>query len=107
MRIDQRQQMGIQPGKGGMGEILARSRKGLGTHRAQQIGLISRVGEKCIEFVLNTGLESGKHRGDQDRKGRMTLGEKGVGLEAGGVEKIAGMKKVSKLDNNFLVLRSS
>jgi hypothetical protein len=37
----------------------------------------------------------------------MALAEKSVGSEAGGVEKIAGMKEVNELDKNAMVLRSS
>jgi hypothetical protein len=47
-----------------MRALFARFGKGLGTLFAGQIGLLGEMGKKCIQFSLNTGLETRNH-GDQ------------------------------------------
>jgi len=86
----------IQLGKRQMGKLVTRLGKGLHTDMTGQIGLIGEMSKKSVEFILNTGFETGHHADQQHGKGQFACSDKGVVVKAGLFEQLGGMEMSDK-----------
>ncbi len=80
---NQLDKLAIQLGKRQMRKLMARLGKGLRTDVTGQIGLIGEVRKKSVEFILNTGFETGNHADQQHGKGQFAGSDEGVVVKTG------------------------
>jgi len=66
------------------------------TDMTGQIGLIGEMSKKSVEFILNTGFETGHHADQQHGKGQFACSDKGVVVKAGLFEQVGGMEMSDK-----------
>jgi len=95
---DQPQKVFVETGKGAMRKLAARLGKGLRTDQADEIGLIGKMGEERVQFILNAGLETGEHDRQQHWKGQGTLAAEGVRAKTALVEEFCGMQDFAKVE---------